>query len=235
MSDDLHQRFGRWLLAGASGEPPRDLALHASLCAECMRRIAAFDLLTTIDPGRAPLPPSRPWAPARPPLLRLARGAGALTGVALVAVVVGVGLGSVLELRSTQAGADASGSAQSDVPVQGVLGATGGPSTTESGSPSAAPTGEPTSLESAAATRTPAPAIPPPPTARPATAAPSSAPTASSAGTTPSASASSTISPTPTAIETPTPELTPTPAPTSVPTPLPTETPTPEPTPTPVP
>jgi hypothetical protein len=232
VSDDLHQRFERWLLAGASGEPPRDLALHASLCAECLGRVSAFDLLTNIDAGRAPLPPSRLAERSRPPLLRLARGVGALAGVALVAAVVGIGLGSILELRSTQAGAEPGDGAQSEAPAQGVLGATGGPSADETGgAPSAAPTAEPTSQVTPVGAPTAHPVNPLPPTTRPASAAPTPAPSSDSAAPTPSPSATAAVTPTPVATPTPTPDVTPTPTPTPEVTP----TPTPEPTATPIP
>ena len=55
--DDLHDRFDDWLAAGAEGEPPRDLAVHASGCDACLRSLAAVDSLQAIDIGEAPLPP----------------------------------------------------------------------------------------------------------------------------------------------------------------------------------
>jgi len=61
---DAHRRFGEWLAAGAADEPPRDAALHASVCADCLVSIAALDALTAIDLGRAALPASR-TAPGR--------------------------------------------------------------------------------------------------------------------------------------------------------------------------
>ena len=53
---DPHQRFHEWLAAGAEGEPPRDLAIHASVCAGCQESIAALDRLAMVDSGRATMP-----------------------------------------------------------------------------------------------------------------------------------------------------------------------------------
>jgi hypothetical protein len=91
MSDDPHLRFRTWLLDGAQGDPPRDLALHASLCADCMALVAAHDALAHIDVGRAPLPPLRPTPIRSTTPLRQAGGfAVAITTMILVggAVIV---------------------------------------------------------------------------------------------------------------------------------------------------
>ncbi len=56
--NQAHARFQEWLAAGANGEPLRDLAVHASVCAICQRAIAAFDRLAAIDPGRSGMPVS---------------------------------------------------------------------------------------------------------------------------------------------------------------------------------
>jgi hypothetical protein len=71
MTYDPHQRFVAWLLAGAQGDPTRDLALHASVCPDCIRGIAAQDALAIIDVGRAPLPISK--AAPRPRALSAVR------------------------------------------------------------------------------------------------------------------------------------------------------------------
>jgi hypothetical protein len=64
MTKESHQRFHEWLAAGAEGEPPRDLAVHASVCAGCQESIAAFDRLAMIDSSRATVP-GRKAAPAK--------------------------------------------------------------------------------------------------------------------------------------------------------------------------
>jgi len=236
MSSDLHLRFERWLLAGAAGEPPRDLALHASVCGECTARIAAFDLLTLVDAGRAPLPPSRPAQRSRSPLLRLARAGGAVAGVVLLAGVVGAGLGSAIDLRLTQAG-----SGESEAPAQGVLGATGQPSPTATDrTQTSAPTASPTEWGTTGAAATPGAETARPATPRPSTDRPSASPKPTATGVptlsaSPMATSSPTTVPTEIPTETPSPMPTPTPTPSPMPTPSPTATPTPTPTPTPSP
>ena len=56
MTRDSHERFREWLAAGAEGDPPRDLAVHASVCPECQQSMAALDRLAAIDPGKAGAP-----------------------------------------------------------------------------------------------------------------------------------------------------------------------------------
>ncbi len=56
MSKESHDRFREWLAVGAEGDPPRDLAVHASVCPECQQSMAAFDRLDAIDPGKAAAP-----------------------------------------------------------------------------------------------------------------------------------------------------------------------------------
>ncbi len=55
---DHHAPFESWLASGAIGDPPRDSALHATVCKRCLRLVAARDALAAIDIGRAALPPS---------------------------------------------------------------------------------------------------------------------------------------------------------------------------------
>ncbi len=215
-SDDPHRRFHAWLLAAGDGDPPRDLALHASVCAECAAEIGVFDLLTVISTSRAPLPPSRLAPTGRPVGVRLARIGGAAAGVAVVATVAAVGLQSAFHLRL-----DLPGLGPADTPFQAVLGGTGrpaSPSASTNGTAAATPTTptpSPSHLVTPAAT-----AKPPPPvaTAQPRTVAP----------VTPAARAN----PTPRPTSTPRPTATPSPSVTPTPTPEPTDTPTPTPTPT---
>lgn len=121
---DAHERFHGWLVSGANGEPPRDAALHASVCPDCAIEIGAFDLLNEIDTSRAPLPPSRIGA-TRGPWLRAARVAGGASGIAIVAVVAGIGLGSALQLTPSASGVPVEST------VQEVLGGRGTPQPTD--------------------------------------------------------------------------------------------------------
>ncbi|HEX6473881.1 MAG TPA: hypothetical protein VF114_02180, partial [Candidatus Limnocylindria bacterium] len=86
---DPHLRFIEWLETNSDEDPPRDLAVHAAVCAACQQRIAALDLLTAIDPALAGIPPARP-APTRGWLLTTGRAAVVVGGVAALAVI-GVG------------------------------------------------------------------------------------------------------------------------------------------------
>jgi hypothetical protein len=233
---DPHVRFDEWLLAGARGEPQRDLALHATLCAACTARIGALDLLAAVDPGRAAQPP--PLASGRRPVVGLGRAgryAAALAGVTLAVALVGLAGWRLVELRGLTERVDANAG---ETPGQAVLGGTGESSGTASAEASeaapstaaAAATASP--VQTAAATVRPAtpPVIPPAATPRPATPRPS-------VSTSPSASAvpSESATPTPAGIPTPAPSGSESPTPSPTPTPAPTETPTPEPTPTPSP
>ncbi|TMB55924.1 MAG: hypothetical protein E6J47_06075 [Chloroflexi bacterium] len=121
--NEPHARFSAWLASGAPGEPARDLALHASVCPECARAIAALDLLGQIDPGRAPMPSWDGVGDEPGGLLRAARFAAAAVGVMLVAVVVGIGA-SQLIIGGRASGEVAFGS---QTPAQGVLGGAGTP------------------------------------------------------------------------------------------------------------
>lgn len=205
--EDLHERFVSWLLAGAAGDPPRDVAFHAALCPECGRWIAAHDALTGINPGRAPLPPSRglpePAASAWPSAGRFAAATGAL-------LVLGgaVAVGAARFMRDLPEG-----------PAQQVLAVTGSPE----GTP-LSPTGVDGQVTSSAPSPGGGGIVPTPPTARP-SAAPAHPRTASPRPATPKANPTPlvvTASPTPTAEPpTPTPSATPTPTPTPTPSPDP--------------
>jgi hypothetical protein len=233
---DPHLRFDQWLLAGARGEPPRDLALHASLCTACTARISALDMLAAVDPGRAAQPPS--LANARRPVMALRRAgrfAAALAGATLVVALVGLAGWRLVELRGLAERVDANAS---ETPGQAVLGGTG--ESAETASPegsvassteaAATATASPTQTAGATAQPAPPPVTRPVATARPATPRPSA-----SASPSPSPAPSASATPTPAGSATPAPSgpETPTPSPTTTPTA--TATPTPEPTPTPSP
>lgn len=218
--DDPHARFADWLLASPDEEPPRDLAVHASVCRECLQDVAALDMLTAIDTSLAGPPPAR-RLPAASRLRPAGRAAMAVGGLAALAAV-GFGGWRLLEANWGGAGLGL------ESPTQAVLGNTGQPEPTLAGSPSlsAVETAR-DSVGSSPARRTPAPTDsppiiqPPPPTVQP-TPRPTIRPTAPPR---PSPTARPTASPTP--IVTPEPP-TPTPSPTPE---APTPTPTPEPPP----
>jgi hypothetical protein len=225
VSDDLHARFDTWLAEGAPGEPPRDAAIHASVCPECLHHSAALDALAAIDLGLAVLPPSRVSGPAIAPRRSVAWARGSIAAaVVVMAVVTGAIaaplLGGARDGRGEQRVLDATGTPEADATSPSTVGSPSDrvPSATASATPTASNTDPPASSASASTGGVP----PPPVTSRP------------SASITPRASAVATprpFTPAPTAAATPTPPApTPTPAP-----PAPTPTPTPEPTPTPTP
>ena len=214
---DPHGRFFAWLLDGAQGEPPRDLAVHAALCTTCMDWVAAHDALHQIDVGRAPLPPSHATAIPRPAgLSQAGRVVAAAASMVLVGGAVILGASQILAGRSGN-GQDRAG---------GVLAASGSPepspwAASELASASVSPTGSP----SATPDETPQLTEPP------ATAYPVIPGTAHPFGTIGPSTGTAASSPPASAAATPTPTATPTVSPTPTPTPTPVETPTPTPTP----
>ncbi len=94
---DPHQRFTEWLEGTADGDPPRDLAVHAAVCADCQELIAAIDMLTAVDPALAGVPMVRPlplggWLQTN--------GRAAVTAGGLAALLA-VGIGSWRLIQTT--------------------------------------------------------------------------------------------------------------------------------------
>jgi hypothetical protein len=218
--NEAHQRFRDWLTAGAEGEPARDVAVHASVCTECRRSIAALDLLAVINPGMASMP-AEPMGPERGQLEMAGRLAGA-TAILFSAAILGVG---VSQLIGVSHGGSPVAQA-SPTPDQEVLGATATPQPTQQATPTF-------SQETLTPLGTPAPTAVPHPDATPwpdRTAAPTPVPipfptplpTSSSSPTgSPSATPLPTDSQSSVPTATPTPTVTPTPTPTDTPTPAP--------------
>lgn len=195
---DPHERFHLWLTAGAEGDPPRDLAVHASVCPGCRQSIAALDLLANVDPKRAAMPPAAA-ATERRGLLRAGRLTPAAAGIVLGAVILGIGASQLIAIAWT--GTARSTATISPTPAQTVLGseATAQPSKPSptltaqtltpltSPSPTPQPTPRPTARPSPRPTAPASTPIPTPiPTATPiATTAPSvpDAPTGMTAST----------------------------------------------------
>jgi hypothetical protein len=219
--NDLHETFRTWLVAGARDGLPRDVALHASACPDCLRTVAAFDALAGVDPGAAPepaliAPATRFWTPRT---LLVVRGAAGVAAVALIAAAGFVAAGGLFGPPP-----DALTAAQQSPQGEGVLGNQGGPSASATASETATVTESASATVGPSASAEPIPQDNPPmgggpppvstlrptPTPRPTT-APTARPTA-----------------VPTVAPTPQPSLEPTPVATPPPTP------TPEPTPTPV-
>jgi hypothetical protein len=206
--NETHRRFREWLTNGAEGDPPRDVAVHASVCAECSSWIAALDLLSVVDTGKASMP-AVPVGRERGRLAMAVRLVGA-TAVMFSAAILGVGVSQLIGVSHTNGPV----AQASPTPDQNVLGETATPQASQ---PSTAPTPQetltplgtpfptqalpdatpfpywtfiPTPYPTPFVQPTPSPTAPPPP---PPTATPSPPPTA-----TPTASPIVTATPAPT-------------------------------------
>jgi hypothetical protein len=141
---ELHDAFTTWLARGGRDTLPRDIALHASACPDCLSAVAAHDALVTIDLGAAPLPPDLPASSLRRArALAMARLGSGLAAVALIAAAGFVAANGIL-----QRAPDALSGARPTPRGEGVLGGAAGPaSATPSATPS--PTPRPSVSESA--------------------------------------------------------------------------------------
>ena len=141
-----HEAFAAWLIDGARADLPRDVALHASACDDCLRRADAFDALLAVDAGAASPPPFRSALP-RSALAstRTARFAAGVIAVLALAVAVGIGAGGLVPEPADPGVAEAT-----PTPLgEGILGGAGGPSD--------APPSTPVPVRPARRARAPAP------------------------------------------------------------------------------
>ena len=98
---DSHSILDEWLIEGAVGDPPREVAVHAAVCASCARRLAAFDSLATVDVGAAGSPPPLP-APTRLEVgLAWARIGTALAGTVVAGILVVFGASQLVGWAGT--------------------------------------------------------------------------------------------------------------------------------------
>src|SRR4026209_2028094 len=119
-----HQRFQNWLIAGAEGDPPRDLAVHASVCTVCQRSIVALDELGLVNTGLARMP-GVPRGRERSRLVLAGRLVGA-TAVLFSAAILGVGVSQLIGV-SQHPGGPVGQATSTPSPNQGVLGETATP------------------------------------------------------------------------------------------------------------
>lgn len=234
---DPHDRFAAWVADGAAGDLPRDVALHAAGCDECLAVAGALDALAAVNLDAVELPPMLA-VPARgaSPLATIARRSAGAAALGLLALVVAA-LGSGWPLDQSPSTGDAA-ALEPSARAEGVLGGAAGPSPSEDDatpSPTGSPDATPTATNDPAATSAAAPVQPAPTTRQ----IPTAGPTVPAATPPPSATPTPVPSPsTPAPTATPRPTTTPTPTPTptpATPTPLPTASATPSPTPTPTP
>ena len=130
--NEAHRRFHDWLASGAEGDPPRDLAVHASVCDGCRQSIAAFDRLAGIDPGLARMP-VEPTGRERGGIATAARLLGA-TAVLFSAAILGVGVSQLIGVeRNSGTVAQAT-----PTPDQNVLGGTATAQPSQAVTPSSA-------------------------------------------------------------------------------------------------
>jgi hypothetical protein len=219
---DPHQRFTEWLEGTADGDPPRDLAVHAAVCADCQELIAAIDMLTAVDPALAGVPMVRPlplggWLQTN--------GRAAVTAGGLAALLA-VGIGSWQLIQTTGVVFEL----PVESPTQAVQGNTGAPQATPSATTQASvqPASEDPTPPSQPPASQPVYTIPPYVIPPPIFLQPTPPPVAPTARPTFRPSVRPTATPRP---PTPAPTPVPTPIPTPVPTPVPTPLPTPDPTP----
>jgi len=194
--NEAHRRFREWLSSGAEGDPPRDLAVHASVCDGCRQSIAAFDRLARINPGLASMP-AEPSGRERGGLAIAARLLGA-TAVLFSAAILGVGVSQLIGVERN-GGTVAQATA---TPDQNVLGGTATAQPSQGAAPSSA-------QETLTPLGTPNPTARPHPVATPVPWHPAPTPIATAVPT-PSTSATGLPSSTPVPTDTPTPTPTPT-------------------------
>jgi hypothetical protein len=191
---DLHDRFAAWLVGDRSAPLGRDVAVHAAVCAACRQAIAAVDTLGMVDIGALSLPemPADTGpavrAPARTGQWRLAASAVVVLLVASSAAALSGGLFRAPGAENL-----------TPTPGQGVLGGTGTPGSTPSGSEEASfgaiGSGSDVASPSTESTGT-ATGAPLPPGSAPIS-LPSATPSRPAAGS-PTASPTGTLGPTPT-------------------------------------
>ena len=203
--NEAHRRFHDWLTGGAEGDPPRDAAVHASVCAGCQRSIRALDRLVVVDTGLAPMPPA-PTGREHSPFVIAGRLLGA-TAVLFSATILGVGVSQLIGMSPPNGEV-----AQTNPsPEQSVLAETATPQPIATPTPSATPEETLTPLGTPVPTHAPpgatpvpwrppptpiptAPPTPPPPTPIPSISV-TPIPTASSTAPTPSPSPTQTATP----------------------------------------
>ena len=171
MTRESHDRFREWLAAGAEGDPPRDLAVHASVCPDCQQSIAAFDRLAAIDPGKAAAPrkafiPATVTVPAQASLAKafagaavLSKAVGRLNAAVLTAAILSIGVTQLIPVFGGVGAAQATPTPGPSEPFTAILEPT--PPATPS------PTPVPTMVPTPVPTPTPTPIPTPEPTAPP--------------------------------------------------------------------
>jgi len=194
---DSHAELEAWLVDGAMGDPPREIAVHATLCESCTARLGAFDALTLIDVAAAGSPPPEA-APSRVRRgVAWARLGSAVVGTVVAGIILVFGASQLLGLATRAGGPNATALVAIASPSVG--GEAGRSQDLSSIEPDAAQTPNPAAADTPQPGVTPGPQPPPPPgaTPRPPTPLPSATPGATPTPTpTPSPTESPSESPT---------------------------------------
>jgi hypothetical protein len=85
---DPHHLLEDWLADGAVGDPPREVAVHATVCDACARRLGAFDGLALVDVSAAGSPPPLPARGRFAIGVAWARAGTAVAGAVLAGIIV---------------------------------------------------------------------------------------------------------------------------------------------------
>jgi hypothetical protein len=139
---DPHQQLEEWLVDGAANDPPREMAFHASMCEECLARLAAFDSLGAVDVSAAGSPPPLAAPTALAAGIGWARLVGAATGGILALILVLAGASQLIGFVGDVQKPDASLVAVATETEGGPIG-TFGPRPATEPSPSTGPTPTP--------------------------------------------------------------------------------------------
>jgi hypothetical protein len=104
---DSHAQLEAWLVDGAMGDPPREIAVHATLCESCTARLGAFDALALIDVAAAGSPPPQ----ATPSRVRRgvawARLGSAVMGTVVAGIILVFAASQLLGLATRTGGPNA--------------------------------------------------------------------------------------------------------------------------------
>lgn len=96
---DLHAQLEAWLADGPLGDPPREIAVHASVCERCTATLGAFDALALIDVGLSGSPPPLGARSRLRMGMAWARVGTAVTATVLAGLLVGFGIAQLVGIN----------------------------------------------------------------------------------------------------------------------------------------
>ena len=104
---DSHSQLEAWLVDGAMGDPPRETAVHATLCESCTARLGAFDALALIDVAAAGSPPPQAATSRVRRGVAWARLGSAVVGTVVAGIILVFGASQLLGLGTPAGGPNA--------------------------------------------------------------------------------------------------------------------------------